>query len=141
MSRRRSDLVVLAGWLALAAVVLSVAAPRAGLPGLYYDESIFVGAAYPQPGRGGLAFVEWFGEPTALLIMSYLGSLKGWLYRPLLDVFGGSAATARVPVLLLGVATLAWRDEQAGRASTPMTSPSRRRIHVSGRAPRSRTNA
>jgi 4-amino-4-deoxy-L-arabinose transferase-like glycosyltransferase len=41
-----------------------------------------------------------------LMIMSYIGSLKSWLYRPILSIFGTGTVAIRVPVLLAGVGSI-----------------------------------
>ena len=75
-------------------------------PGLYYDEVFFVWASYPDPEPGSSGYFEILGRPMKLMVVPYTGALKGWIYRILFQVFPGSAATARLPVLLLGAATI-----------------------------------
>jgi 4-amino-4-deoxy-L-arabinose transferase-like glycosyltransferase len=41
-----------------------------------------------------------------LMLMSYVGALKGWLYRPVFKIFGISIWTIRVPALLAATATI-----------------------------------
>ena len=72
-------------------------------PGLYYDEVFFVWASYPDPEHG---YFEILGRPMKLMVVPYTGALKGWIYRILFQVFPGSAAMARLPVLLLGAAAI-----------------------------------
>ena len=40
------------------------------------------------------------------MIMEYIGALKSALYAPILKIFGGSAITARLPVVCIGLITL-----------------------------------
>lgn len=75
-------------------------------PGLHYDETLFVTASYPDAQRGGHGYLEIFGRPFCLMVLPYLGALKGWLYRVVFDFFGASAAAVRVPVIFLGAFTL-----------------------------------
>jgi 4-amino-4-deoxy-L-arabinose transferase-like glycosyltransferase len=79
---------------------------RVDRPGLQYDEAIFVNAALgaDYPDR---AFVwrEHYGIPT--MLMPYIGALKAWLYAPVFSVFGVSVETIRIPMVLLGAATIA----------------------------------
>ena len=75
-------------------------------PGLQYDETLFVHATYSDPLRAGLWHTGVLGDPVCVLIMPYLGALKGWLYMPVLAVAPASAAALRFPVLLLGALTL-----------------------------------
>jgi hypothetical protein len=69
-------------------------------PGLYFDEMLFVPAA-----TGKLAYRSWFGVP--LMIYPVIGALKSWIYMPIFALFGVSAASARVPVVLISCGTLA----------------------------------
>jgi hypothetical protein len=75
-------------------------------PGLQYDETLFVAASYPNPQRGGSGYIEILGHPVCLMVLPYLGSLKGWLYRLIFEVVPPSAAAVRVPVVVLGAFTL-----------------------------------
>src|SRR5262245_1590267 len=43
---------------------------------------------------------------VALMLMSYLGTLKTWIYKPLLLVFGTGVSAVREPVLLAGAASI-----------------------------------
>ncbi len=74
------------------------------LPGLYFDECSFVATAYPDPTKGGTGYV--LGDSISLMIVSYAGALKGWIYRGLAEVFGGSPSTARLPMIVLGGVTI-----------------------------------
>ena len=75
-------------------------------PGLQYDETLFVHATYSHPSRAGTWHTGVLGDPVCVLIMPYLGALKGWLYKGVLAVAPASAAAVRIPVLLLGAVTL-----------------------------------
>jgi 4-amino-4-deoxy-L-arabinose transferase-like glycosyltransferase len=67
-------------------------------PGLQYDETIFVNAATLRvPGIG--MFHQVLGIP--LMVFQYIGALKSWLYAPIFSLFGTSAATVRVPAVML----------------------------------------
>src|SRR4029453_11005056 len=62
-------------------------------PGLEYDETIFVNAAL---GDIDGTFVEWsipfFGRRLPVMLMTYVGALKSWLYAPVFAVAGTGAA-------------------------------------------------
>ncbi len=75
-------------------------------PGPQYDETLFVAASYPRITGASHFQIDLWGRPFTLMLMPYLGGLKGWIYRVLLEVAPGSAATLRLPVLLLGAATI-----------------------------------
>ena len=92
-------------WLALVAVCVFVflAAYRIELPGLYYDELAFVNAAL---GGHDNTFIHMRLGPLPFLIFPYMGALKAWGYAPIFRLFGVSALTIRLPVILLAAVTL-----------------------------------
>ena len=94
----------------LAALALLVFLLAGGLwieyPGLQYDEALFVHGTYSDPSRAGIWHTGVLGDPVCVLIMPFLGALKGWLYKAVLAVVPASAASLRIPVLLLGAVTL-----------------------------------
>jgi 4-amino-4-deoxy-L-arabinose transferase-like glycosyltransferase len=69
-------------------------------PGLYSDEMLFVAAA-----TGKVAHRSFHGVP--LMIYPVIGALKSWIYIPIFALFGVSAASVRVPVVLISCGTLA----------------------------------
>lgn len=97
------------GWLptvigyAFVVIFLSLAAYKIYLPGLQYDEALFV---QPALGAGESIFIyrQWAGIP--LMLMEYLGALKAWLYAPIFLIFGFSPVTMRLPMVLLSALTL-----------------------------------
>lgn len=78
------------------------------IPGLYYDEALFVNAA-----TGGatdlFVYKRFAGIPT--MLMPYIGALKSWLYFPIFKLFGIDIVTIRLPAILLGALALGltWR--------------------------------
>jgi 4-amino-4-deoxy-L-arabinose transferase-like glycosyltransferase len=92
---------VRAAWLGLGALLLLrliAAAVEVGLPGVQYDEALFVNAAREQlPGI--FIYKEVLGLPTQL--MPYIGALKAWLYTPVFWVVDPSPAALRLPMVLL----------------------------------------
>ena len=72
--------------------------------GIQNDEALFANGifkpyavAYTYPfGRSGLP----------LMLMSYLGTLKSWIYRPIFQRFGTGVWAMRVPMLLAGAASV-----------------------------------
>jgi hypothetical protein len=72
-------------------------------PGLQNDEVIFVPADYRVPGS---AVFLAFHDHLPLMLMSYMGTLKSWLYAGILNVFPPSCWTVRLPVLFLGAVTV-----------------------------------
>jgi len=92
-------------WLAVTAacVFVFLAAYRIELPGLEFDEIIFVLPAVgdPAPGYYGV----YLGS-VPILIFPYMGALKSWIYAPVFHLFGVSALTIRLPIILIAAVTL-----------------------------------
>ena len=95
----------LPAWLAMAAacVFVCLASYRVELPGLYFDEMIFVDAAQ---GNLDTARIHMRLGPVPVLIMPYIGALKAWLYVPIFYLLGVSPWTVRLPAILVAAATL-----------------------------------
>ncbi len=96
-ARWRSVVVLVLGTALLARILLSL--HMIARPGLDSDETLFVNAATlqaPVPGNPGHYLL---GIP--INIISYVGGLKSWIYAPIFSVFGTSAATVRIPVVLI----------------------------------------
>ncbi|HEX8986031.1 MAG TPA: hypothetical protein VF767_11375 [Bryobacteraceae bacterium] len=73
--------------------------------GLQTDELLFGGAIYPPWNVSHLVRAGGHTFPT--MILTYIGTLKSWLYRLLVfTVWPPSPWSVRLPVLLLGVASL-----------------------------------
>ena len=72
--------------------------------GLQNDESLFVNAIY-KPYAVVYSFK--IGHSTLpFMLMSYLGTLKAWIYRPIFRLFGTGMPAMRGPMLLAGVASV-----------------------------------
>ena len=80
-----------------------VALTRIEQAGLLYDEALFVNAAL-----GGIDenFVYQRLGGVPVLLMSYIGALKAWLYAPIFAIWGVTVETIRVPALLIMAASL-----------------------------------
>jgi len=70
-------------------------------PGIQTDEAIITGAIFPIAATEGL-----FGSNFPPMLMSYLGSFKALLWKPVVALFGPSALTLRVPAVLLTAGTI-----------------------------------
>jgi hypothetical protein len=91
--------------LVLAMVYFIQAAARfIAVPGLHYDEILFVNAATGEPTNGLFVSKRIFGVPV--MLMTYIGALKAYLYYPIFKLAGVSPATIRVPVIVLTLLTL-----------------------------------
>jgi hypothetical protein len=84
-------------------VFVILAAYRINLPGLYFDELIFVDAAQGNPDT---AWIHMRLGSVPFFIIPYLGALKAWIYAPVFRLFGVSALTVRLPVILIAALTL-----------------------------------
>lgn len=77
------------------------------LPGLEYDETIFVN---PALGNRNDTFMEWsvriMGYRIPVMIMRYIGAVKSYLYAPIFALFGTSVTTVRLPAVFLGLTAL-----------------------------------
>jgi hypothetical protein len=96
---------LLSGYVALATYKLH-------LPGLYYDEMLFVG-----PATGERRYLTCFGLP--LLTFPYIGALKSWIYTPIFALFGVSTVSVRLPAILVSCGTLALGYSLVRRILTP----------------------
>ncbi|HUS07557.1 MAG TPA: glycosyltransferase family 39 protein, partial [Bryobacteraceae bacterium] len=72
--------------------------------GIQTDEALFAAGIYPPFDRQMAAHASGYDFP--LMVMTYVGTLKSWLYRPVFALFGVSPFTIRFPALLIGAATI-----------------------------------
>jgi len=95
-------------WTGIAvALYLFISLIHLGLPGLEYDELLFVNGAL---GNVDGSFVSWqfhlLGRKIPLMLMGYIGALKALLYTPIFALFGMNPTAVRLPVVLAGLITL-----------------------------------
>ena len=70
--------------------------------GIENDEALFAGTFLKPYGE---AYTVWVGHSRIpLMVMTYIGTLKAWLYRPLFKIYGTSLTALRLPMILAGVA-------------------------------------
>src|SRR5256885_16702134 len=75
--------------------------PQAGIQN---DEALFASGIYEQ---AGIAHgVKIFGHRIPLMLNSYLGALKSWVYAPIFRFWRPSPWSLRVPVILAGGSTI-----------------------------------
>jgi hypothetical protein len=75
-----------------------------GKIGVENDEALFAGAFLKPYGE---AYTIRIGHSRIpLMVMTYIGTLKAWLYRPLMRNFGTGLTTLRLPMVLVGVASV-----------------------------------
>jgi hypothetical protein len=72
--------------------------------GIENDEAIFTGVFFKP--YGGAYTIRIGHSRIPLMVMAYIGTLKAWLYRPLMSIFGTGLVVLRLPMLLAGVASV-----------------------------------
>jgi len=95
--------------LALALVFVSLAGYRLDAPGLYADEMLFAPAAFEALGQCAIdaQVSKHVGECFPLYLNPpYLGTLKAWLYAPLVWAFEPTPALMRWPMVVLAALTI-----------------------------------
>ena len=92
--------------LMLCAIFVLVGALWIDKPGLQADEALFAQAIYPPfDEQFG---VSVFGQNYPLMLMSYVGALKPRFWALIFHAWTPSAASVRVPALLLGALSIWW---------------------------------
>ena len=91
---------------ALAACLFFFGAGLNFLPhlGVQNDEALFASPLF-FPKAAGYT-VQLGHSRFPLMLMSYLGTLKSWIYRPIFRAFGTGTSPMRLPTLLAGVASV-----------------------------------
>ncbi|HEY7389905.1 MAG TPA: glycosyltransferase family 39 protein, partial [Bryobacteraceae bacterium] len=74
------------------------------LLGIENDEALF-GNVFYEPRGGGYAY-HLGRSHLPLMILSYLGTLKSWIYKPIYGLLGIGVTSTRVPVAVLGAASI-----------------------------------
>src|SRR3954451_9608843 len=75
--------------------------PRAGIQN---DEALFASGIYEQSGIAQT--VKILGHRIPIMLNSYLGTLKSWIYAPIFRLWRPSPFSLRVPVVLAGGLTI-----------------------------------
>lgn len=92
-------------------------------PGLQDDEISFA-PLIDQPALAWFS-ISAFGARIPVMIMSYSGTLKTWLYAGLFELFEPSRWSVRVPMVLVGIATIwltwLWTRRIAGTRAAVFT--------------------
>lgn len=85
------------------------------LAGIQDDEVLFATAVFHVP-TSTVFDTHVFHREIPLMVLSYLGALKSWIYYPILMRIRPSVLTVRLPVLIMGAASLwifTWLLEKA----------------------------
>lgn len=85
-------------------VLLAMQWPLLAYPGVNYDEVMWVNVALET---GSSLFIHDAVNGWPLMLMPYIGALKGYVYRAVLFFFDPGVASLRVPMILLGGAGIA----------------------------------
>jgi 4-amino-4-deoxy-L-arabinose transferase-like glycosyltransferase len=70
------------------------------LLGIQNDEALFAYGVFPP--RAGAYMLHLGAIEVPLMMMSYVGALKSWIYLPVFALFGTGVWSVRVPMLLAG---------------------------------------
>lgn len=81
-----------------------IACYKLGSPGVQYDELLFINGAQHDKNYSAFIIVRWGDFP--ILLMPYIGALKSYLYYPIINFFGVTIWSIRLPVILITMATL-----------------------------------
>lgn len=87
----------------LALLFFAAGQPFIGRAGVEADEALFMS---PLLAPRAAVYVRVFHHPWPVLLMSYLGTLKTLIYKPIIAIFGCNLWSLREPVLLGGACTI-----------------------------------
>jgi len=73
--------------------------PKINFPGVQYDEILFGNAAVGMIDHSFIALKIW---NFPIMLMSYIGALKAYLFYPIFKVFGVSVYSIRIPMIIIG---------------------------------------
>jgi hypothetical protein len=119
--------VLLAAWLAMAALQLGISARCLDAPGLFYDEAIqaapsldFLRGQVRALHPPGLAATPLLGRPFPWMTQPYMGALKSQLLIPSFALFEASPAVLRITTTLWALAgvlfVMLWANRVLGRS-------------------------
>src|SRR5580704_12478583 len=98
----------IAGIVALLCCILFVAVgvPWIDKPGIQTDEALFAAGIYPpfQPPF----MIRIFKHDYSMMVMTYVGALKSRVWAGIFKVWPPSAASVRIPAVLLGALSVWW---------------------------------
>jgi 4-amino-4-deoxy-L-arabinose transferase-like glycosyltransferase len=72
--------------------------------GLQNDEALFASADFDP--KAAAFFIKTSHYRIPLMLMSYLGTLKSWIYLPVFQAFNTGIAAIRIPMVLAGAASV-----------------------------------
>ncbi len=102
--RRQQGTGFLVGLLLCCLVLVLLASLFLDRPAIQTDEALFVGGMYPPYMEQNLLKIG--SSEIPLMVMTYVGTLKSWIYRPVVSLFGVSPRTVRLPAILISAASV-----------------------------------
>src|SRR5438094_112537 len=72
--------------------------------GIQNDEALFANGIFKPYAVASVLRIGHSRLP--LMLMSYLGTLKSWIYRPVFQLFGTGVQAMRAPMLLAGACSI-----------------------------------
>jgi hypothetical protein len=104
-AKRRTEVLLLV----ICAAFVAAGWPFVKRMGIEVDEAMMLNGFFPR--TQAWFCVRIFHRDAPVMLLSYLGALKGWLLRPVIAIAGAGAASLRIPTTILGAATIAlfWR--------------------------------
>lgn len=102
-----------AGVVGALGLYLALSVRDIGCPGLGYDELMWANAALGNLDGSWLSLT--IGRWPVLLALSYIGAFKGYVYYPIIALFGPSAESVRLPMIFFGCVGLLMTFQVARR--------------------------
>ncbi len=91
-------------WVAACGLFLTLSVLLIPLAGIQSDEALFSSPLYPNINQ--YLWTRPWRINVPVMEMSYLGSLKSFLYIPILQILGANVWTIRLPMVLVGAVTV-----------------------------------
>jgi 4-amino-4-deoxy-L-arabinose transferase-like glycosyltransferase len=105
--------------LLLALLFLTLSLPFLATLGIQNDEALFAGGVFPP--YVAVYSAKVFGHEVPLMLMSYVGAVKAWLYKGIFALFDPSPWSVRLPMILLGAGTVWFFYDLLRRLAGPTT--------------------
>ena len=105
--------------LLLAQLFLVLSLPFLATLGIQNDEALFGGGVFHP--YAAVYSVKVFGHELPLMLMSYVGAVKAWLYKGIFALFDPSPWSVRLPMILLGAGTVWFFYDLLRRLAGPAT--------------------
>ncbi len=87
--------------------------------GIQTDEALFAHAIYPQRCSGAEGWIRVAGIDLPLMLMTYVGALKGWLFLAIFSIWTPSVWSVRLPPLLFAAAAIPMSARVAAMLAGP----------------------